>query len=70
MVLIAVFDALTTAVDISDNWDKWFMSICISNISAILMALPRDLIEDSLDLALIVASLIILMSPEISKPSS
>jgi len=39
---IAVFEALTTDVDISDNCDKWFINICISNISPMLIALRRD----------------------------
>jgi hypothetical protein len=55
---IAEFAALTTLVAISDNCDKWFINICISNISPMLIELLRLLIELSFALALIVAALI------------
>jgi len=58
ILAIAEFEALTTLVAISDNCERWFINICISNISPMLMALLLPLIELSFALALTVALLI------------
>lgn len=59
--------ALTTDVVISDNWDKWFISICMSNMSAILIELLLAFNCASFVFALTVAALIIYNNPPILK---
>jgi hypothetical protein len=39
---IAEFAEETTAVAISDSCERWFINICISNISPMLMELALD----------------------------